>query len=84
MGNTASSRARLPPALAVPPNTPKVLDNWGTEVWLREANFRGHFRVCVCVPSPTLSPTDPVPRGLLTLCPGLHIYIYIYIYIMRV
>ena len=21
-------------------------------------------------PSPTLSPTDPVPRGLLTLCPG--------------
>ena len=21
------------------------------------------------VPSPTLSPTDPVPRGLLTLCP---------------
>ena len=25
---------------------------------------------CVCQPSPTLSPTDPVPRGLLTLCPG--------------
>ena len=34
---------------------------------------------CVCgwlcvyslsVPSPTLSPTDPVPRGLLTLCPA--------------
>ena len=23
-------------------------------------------------PSPALSPTDPVPRGLLTLCPGLH------------
>ena len=23
-----------------------------------------------CVPSPALSPTDPVPRGLLTLCPG--------------
>ena len=23
----------------------------------------------VCVPPPTLSPTDPVPRGLLTLCP---------------
>ena len=22
------------------------------------------------LPSPTLSPTDPVPRGLLTLCPG--------------
>ena len=22
-----------------------------------------------CLPSPTLSPTDPVPRGLLTLCP---------------
>ena len=22
--------------------------------------------VCVCMPSPTLSPTDPVPRGLLT------------------
>ena len=21
-------------------------------------------------PSPTLSPTDPVPRGLLTLCPA--------------
>ena len=32
-------------------------------------------------PSPTLSPTDPVPRGLLTLCPGLHVYIYIYIYV---
>ena len=30
------------------------------------------------VPSPTLSPTDPVSRGLLTLCPGLHIYKYIY------
>ena len=31
-----------------------------------------HLRVraCVRVPSPTLSPTDPVPRGLLTLCPG--------------
>ena len=29
----------------------------------------------LCCPSPTLSPTDPVPRGLLTLCPGLHIYI---------
>ena len=25
--------------------------------------------VVVGVPSPTLSPTDPVPRGLLTLCP---------------
>ena len=24
------------------------------------------------VPSPTLSPTDPVPRGLLTLCPGVY------------
>jgi len=23
-----------------------------------------------CVPSPTLSPIDPVPRGLLTLCPA--------------
>jgi len=23
-----------------------------------------------CLPSPTLSPTDPVPRGLLTLCPA--------------
>ena len=23
----------------------------------------------MCRPSPTLSPTDPVPRGLLTLCP---------------
>ena len=31
---------------------------------------RAHL-LCVraCVPSPTLSPTDPVPRGLLTLCP---------------
>jgi hypothetical protein len=53
--NTASSRARLPPALAVPPNTPKVLDNWGTEVWLREANFRGHFRVCVCALAYTIA-----------------------------
>ena len=26
-------------------------------------------------PSPTLSPTDPVPRGLLTLCP-VHAYAY--------
>jgi len=25
---------------------------------------------CRCVHSPTPSPTDPVPRGLLTLCPG--------------
>ena len=23
-------------------------------------------------PEPTLSPTDPVPRGLLTLCPGAY------------
>ena len=32
--------------------------------------------VCVCVrvcaPSPTLSPTDPVPRGLLPLCPAAY------------
>ena len=26
--------------------------------------------VCVRAPSPTVSPTDPVPRGLMTLCPG--------------
>jgi hypothetical protein len=37
-------------------------------------------------PSPTLSPTDPVPRGLLTLCPlwpvvSVYIYIYMYTYI---
>ena len=39
--------------------------------------------MCVPIvsPSPTLSPTDPVPRGLLTLCPGLHIYIYMCVYI---
>ena len=40
----------------------------------------GVRREIVCVearPSPTLSPTDPLPRGLLTLCPGLHIYIYV-------
>ena len=42
--------------------------------------FRVFAFVCgVCVlifrPSPTLTPTDPVPRGLLTLCPGLHIYV---------
>jgi len=29
--------------------------------------------VCIaCSPSPTLSPTDPVPRGLLTLRPGAY------------
>ena len=29
--------------------------------------------VCeLSAPSPTLSPTDPVPRGLLTLCPAWH------------
>jgi len=29
------------------------------------------FEVAItCLPSPTLSPTDPGPRGLLTLCPG--------------
>jgi len=54
-----------------------------------------HAHVCCQVavlvrmrsPSPTLSPTDPVPRGLLTLCPGascecvcIYIYIYLYIY----
>jgi len=27
-------------------------------------------RAVAARPSPTLSPTDPVPRGLLTLCPG--------------
>ena len=40
-----------------------------------------HVCVVMCVmctysapkrPSPTLSPTDPVPRGLLTLCPGAY------------
>ena len=29
-----------------------------------------HTLYAACAPSPTLSPTDPVPRGLLTLCPG--------------
>ena len=33
-----------------------------------------HTHTCPCpwrrAPSPTLSPTDPVPRGLLILCPG--------------
>ena len=29
-----------------------------------------HRRSSRCPPSPTLSPTDPVPRGLLTLCPA--------------
>ena len=29
-------------------------------------------RICVSEPSPTLSPTDPVPRGLLTLRPGAY------------
>ena len=28
------------------------------------------FSVAGHVPSPTLSPTDPVPRSLLTVCPG--------------
>ena len=28
------------------------------------------------VPSPTLSPTDPVPRGLLTLCPGAYVCVH--------
>jgi len=32
-------------------------------------------------PSPTLSPTDPVPRGLLTLCPAPSVYIYIHMYV---
>jgi len=38
-------------------------------------------------PSPTLSPTDPVPRGLLTLCPwassgpqGLYTAYRLYVY----
>jgi len=39
-----------------------------------------HRYVFIRLPSPTLSPTDPVPRGLLTLCPELYIYIYIYAY----
>ena len=33
------------------------------------------MRYAPLLPSPTLTPTDPVPRGLLTLCPGLHIYV---------
>jgi hypothetical protein len=28
--------------------------------------------LCLPTPSPTLSPTDPVPRGLLTLCPAAY------------
>jgi len=32
-----------------------------------ESKWRGY-----CLPSPTRSPTDPVPRGLLTLCPGAY------------
>ena len=45
---------------------PRVAD------YVRPSLARG--RLCApkphCVPSPTLSPTDPVPRGLLTLCPA--------------
>ena len=47
------------------------------EVWARNGGSRvAHFRVSAtvsrvrAVPSPTLSPTDPVSRGLLTLCPA--------------
>ena len=48
--------------------------------------------VIICTqPPPTLSPTEPVPRGLLTLWIGLqymymymYIYIYIYIYVYNV
>ena len=32
----------------------------------------GHVAGKQPVPSPTLSPTDPVPRGLLTLCPAAY------------
>jgi len=34
---------------------------------------RTHERTHERAPSPTLSPTDPVPRGLLTLWAGLHV-----------
>ena len=39
----------------------------GDESYTHERTRRGVF-----VPSPTLSPTDPVPRGLLTLCPAAY------------
>jgi len=32
--------------------------------------YKNHSCLAKPVPSPTLTPTDPVPRGLLTLCPG--------------
>ena len=36
---------------------------------------------CVRAPSPTLSPTDPVPRGLLTLCPGAQLWPTVSVYV---
>ena len=32
--------------------------------------YKNHSCLAKPVPSPTLTPTDPVPRGLLTLCRG--------------
>ena len=34
---------------------------------------KGFYFLRECQPSPTLSPTDPVPGGLLTLCPGARV-----------
>ena len=35
------------------------------------------MRECIfAAPSPTLSPTDPVPRGRLTLCPGAYVCVH--------
>ena len=65
--------------------TQGVQSRCAIEVWLsgvskedkaqreRVHAFASQDAICVAfAPSPTLSPTDPVPRGLLTLCPGAY------------
>ena len=51
---------------------PKRFRVWGTQAnrWAALASLCRHHLAHMRTPSPTLSPTDPVPRGLLTLCPA--------------
>ena len=62
---------------------PPVLSDWGEES-MQQVCVSSSSCACSfahpCLPSPTLSPTDPVPRGLLTLWARAGpVYAYMYV-----
>ena len=51
----------------------RVLPSWALPHWSECVRWQGRVPH---TPSPTLSPTDPVTRGLLTLCPGAYVCVH--------